>query len=245
MSKMKRTRSTRDVDALYTDPVTQEAPTRPLVLTQCGHTIDQGYLPTLEQRAKDSKAALGYCCLVCDQVSTSAVRNFALETALQLVDVQGPARFSPATPPRQLAALEHLHAPLSAAINTARDRPWEKYQRVCSALLAHIIIPQITLDEVGVTPMTDMGDIFQSASDVLGWLHFENGRYTTEFLASHQLRIRAIPMKVDYKASLEVLGWWKFVWAPDCREKWEECTEAEFAAARLTDIGIEFVVEFV
>jgi hypothetical protein len=79
-------------EAGYQDPVTLAPPTQPMVLTGCGHTVERSYLSKLVSPTR------AYFCPLCQRPSAEAVRNFALEEALQLANVAGKATVRPRRP---------------------------------------------------------------------------------------------------------------------------------------------------
>jgi len=249
---MKRTRETcekeEDESPLYMDPVTRTAPVRPLVLTQCGHTIDQSYLDQLEKRAKETKNNnKGYCCLVCDQVSSAVVRNFALEVALKLDNVEGPARI--VVPPlvQPLHTMEEfadLSKELNEAIAGARNRPQERYKDMCKYVLEKEILPLVKRGGFShcsdAIRCEDMSSMFWNWQNILEWLDYENGRYETEFSESHNLRIHASLYKFDDLLTEKKNGssckWFYSRPSPKSDKGWyTPCTREEFKQAPLEE----------
>jgi hypothetical protein len=253
---MKRTRAQRQQEEaeagaegeepLYVDPVTMAPPTRPLVLTLCGHPVDQSYLQTLQTRAREQKQQAGYCCLVCDQVSAAAVRNFGLETALGLDNVEGPARHVPASHDNFPAALaevpsfQPLMRELDNAIANARDRPLRRYAEVSTLVLKKYIIPLVrnggeTQREGYVKFLGDESDVFPTLEALFEWMDFGEGRYRREWQASHGIRIEVELLLRDKLVPLDANG----------RSTFLGCTREQFNAAPGKERGISFVYELV
>jgi hypothetical protein len=237
---------------LYTDPVTREAPTRPLVLTLCGHSADQSYLHTLEERARKLKASNGFCCLVCERVSPAAVRNFALETMLRLTDVEGPVRIEPVQsidrlkPLCELPEYAELAKKLETALTTLRDRPFAEYQKRCKFLFEWVLaILNGTVPINSCYLFEKITHIFPAPSNVLDFIRFGNGRYKTEFLKSHRLRIKVILRLYDPVSTYQANGWWAYHFTSSKKLLWKACTEDEFEAAPASEKAISVLYELV
>lgn len=240
---MKRTRAQRQAEAPYTDPVTGQVPTQPLVLTACGHPVDASYLPTLETRAREQKQLTGYCCPVCDRVSSGAVRNFALEEVLKLEGAGGPVLRQPAPDlaPRPLAQepeFEALNNDLRDAIERARNRPFRCYKMSGLAILG-AILPELgksggTQGKAGPFSLSYMR---WNPTRFLRWIDFGEGRYRTEFRESHGLELEVVFGVLNEAASWAKQGdspaWWRslrrenYVFDPCTRAVWEATTPEE------------------
>jgi hypothetical protein len=238
--KMKRTRAKRqqeEQEAIYTDPVTMAAPTRPLVLTECGHPVDESYLDTLKTRAQETKNAKGYCCLVCDTVSKGVVRNFALEEALGLGDVSGPAKIL-AHPPRKLVFVspgELVYRAMSKYMFDSQIKPLVERVGQRSG--------ESGVCRVGI-------EIHNRVEDIILWLEFENGRYKTEFVAEFGLEIAVAYSQFDLERTLENVGrpWCYCVCGrleEDSRAVWVPCDKNAFLAAPRRERGLVFSFQYV
>jgi hypothetical protein len=237
---------------LYIDPVTREAPTRPLVLTLCGHSIDQSYLDTLEERARRLKASAGYCCLVCEQVSPAAVRNFALETMLGLVAIEGPARIEPVQSDRlkplcNLPEFAELSKTLGTALTTARDHLFAEYQKGCKFIFECVVeILNGKYAEDSCWRLSKLTHFFPTPTSVVDFLKFGNERYKTEFLESHRFRIRVLLRRYNAELTYKNKGWWNYYLCSSTTGMWySNCTDAEFLAAPAEHRGLSISYKLV
>jgi len=188
--------------ARFIDPVLHEPPTHPVVLTVCGHTVDASYLDQISTPVDDRAPAApwGITCPTCKRVSLRTVRNYALETELNLPSetiTQEAVAAAGRTGLMDQPSFRPIADKLAATMEAVQKERHAAYLRATASVVAEFLLPDMTKNlkttyylknethhSAAILATRDLSAVFPTVQSFFAWYSYDKRRHRYELLES-------------------------------------------------------------